>query len=115
MLKIKKGTVILEVLEGAFYSIYSKQGFKIIEGKKEEPAIEKVEVKVIPKHVELLEKPLSQWTKAECVEYAKNMELDYEGKSVAELKVAIKEDIERIAQEDAEEDVEEEEKDEDWD
>lgn len=94
MVKITNGKNIFEVTRGAFDGIYSRQGYTILEENK--PA-EQTDV-VVPEKTEdeafldeIIEKPISQWTKEEVKRFAALKEIDITGtKNVGEAKELIK-------------------------
>ena len=103
MVKITNGRDTFEVTEGAFEGIFIHQGFKKVDGKKEEPKIilDEVEIPVVDAADEFdeleeveNEKPVSQWTKAEVKEFARANGIDLSGtKNVNEAKEIIKQFI----------------------
>ena len=103
MVKITNGRDVFEVTEGAFEGIFIHQGFKKVDGKKEEPKIilDEVEIPVVDAADEFdeleeveNEKPVSQWTKAEVKEFARANGIDLSGtKNVNEAKEIIKQFI----------------------
>lgn len=101
MVKITNGRDVFEVTEGAFEGIFVHQGFKKVDGKKEEPKIilDEVEIPVVDAADEFddeleNEKPVSQWTKAEVKEFARANGIDLSGtKNVNEAKEIIKQFI----------------------
>ena len=100
MVKITNGKDVFEVTEGAFEGIFIHQGFKKVDGKKEEPKIilDEVEIPVVDAADEFdeleNEKPVSQWTKAEVKEFARANGIDLSGtKNVNEAKEIIKQFI----------------------
>lgn len=101
MVKITNGVNVFEVTRGAFEGIYSKQGYTLF---KDEPIVEQ------PKGQEksedelfleaIVEKPVSQWTKAEVKRFAGLKEIDIsETKNPAEAKDLIKVYLETEGQE----------------
>lgn len=100
MVKITNGRDVFEVTEGAFEGIFVHQGFKRVDGKKDEPKVifDEVEIPVVDAADEFdeleNEKPVSQWTKAEVKEFAKANGIDISGtKNVNEAKEIIKQFI----------------------
>lgn len=103
MVKITNGRDVFEVTEGAFEGIFVHQGFKKVDGKKEESKIilDEAEIPVVDAADEFdeleeveNEKPVSQWTKAEVKEFAKANGIDISGtKNVNEAKEIIKQFI----------------------
>lgn len=84
MVKITNGAVVLEVSKGAFENVYKKQGYEIFKGnlseaqkrhEKQEKQVEKqVEAETKTSHVtpeEFSDKPLSEWKKADILEYCR--------------------------------------------
>lgn len=100
MVKITNGRDVFEVTEGAFEGIFVHQGFKKVDGKKEESKIilDEAEIPVVDAADEFdeleNEKPVSQWTKAEVKEFARANGIDISGtKNVNEAKEIIKQFI----------------------
>lgn len=94
MVRITNGIDIFEVTSGAFESVFSKQGYMKIADTEtvEEVKTEEVEMAVdADEFEELLEKPISQWNKAEVKKYAHAKGIDISGtKSIVEAKDIIK-------------------------
>lgn len=94
MVKCTNGISVVEVTEGAFESIFKPQGYKPLHEKVSHVAVEKNDVEeVATTHdfSELLEKPISQWSKNEVKEYAEANGIDLAGtKNVNEAKDRIK-------------------------
>ena len=91
MVKITDGKNIFEVTRGAFDGIYSRQGYTIMdEGKatkKEAPKKSDDDLFL----EEIVEKPISQWSKDEVKRFAALKELDISGtKNATEAKEIIK-------------------------
>lgn len=95
MVRITNGVDIFEVTSGAFEKIFALQGYvkvnedveEVIEVEEEELEAEAVE----DEFAELLEKPISQWNKAEVKKYAGAKGIDIAGtKSIVEAKEIIK-------------------------
>lgn len=99
MVKITNGADIFEVTKGAFDGIYSHQGYTLcdkdtIEEKVEDQQKEqqKEEDKADNFCSELLEKPISQWSKDEVKKFAEIKGIDLSGtKNANEAKERIKE------------------------
>ena len=99
MVKITNGKDVFEVTRGAFDGIYSKQGYTIL-NKKKNPS--QVNPPVNPEKTEdekfleeILEKPISQWNKEEVKRFAALKEIDIsETKNANEAKALIKEFLE---------------------
>ena len=98
MVKITNGISTFEVTEGAFNSIYSKQGFvKVDEDKKKleknEAVTDDVEDETsVDEFAELLEKPIGSWTKEEVSAFIDAKGINTEGaKKLSEVKDIIKE------------------------
>ena len=99
MVKITNGISTFEVTEGAFNSIYSKQGFvKVDEDKKrfEKPEVVDVENNEDEtsgdEFAELLEKPIANWTKEEVTAFIEAKDINTEGaKKLSDVKELIKE------------------------
>lgn len=104
MVKITNGTNVFEVTRGAFDGIYSRQGYTIINEKKDKTD---VNVPDTPKKTndeifvdEVVEKPISQWSKEEIKRFAALKGIDISGtKSANEAKEIIKSYIEANSQE----------------
>lgn len=92
MVRITNGVDVFEVTSGAFESVFSKQGYMKITETAEEVETEEVEAAVESDELEeLLEKPISQWNKAEVKKYAHVKGIDISGtKSIVEAKDIIK-------------------------
>ena len=92
MVKITNGVNVFEVTRGAFDGIYSRQGYTIIdENKKDEinDAVEKSEEESFID--EIIDKPISQWSKDEVKRFASIKDIDITGtKNVSEAKEIIK-------------------------
>lgn len=90
MIKITNGFVECEVSKGAYNDIFRKQGFVIVEDEAEKE-IKEENRDSENKFVELLEKPLSTWTKEEVKTFADKNNIDITGtKNVGEAKNRIK-------------------------
>lgn len=94
MVKITNGVNVFEVTRGAFDGIYSRQGYTIVSKKKAEQdakqpkAPERTEDEIFVE--EILEKPISQWSKDEVKRFAALKEIDITGtKNVNEAKEII--------------------------
>lgn len=89
--RITDGVNEIEVSQGAFESIYSKQGFTEVKRepeKKAEPA-EKTDEEII---AEIEEKPLSKWNKSDVKKYADVYGIDISGtKNIEEARDIIRE------------------------
>ena len=101
MVKITNGRDTIEVTEGAFEGIFIHQGFVKVLGEVEN-VIDKTEIPVVDAEDEFddeleeveNEKPVSQWTKAEVKEFARENGIDISGtKNVNEAKEIIKQFI----------------------
>lgn len=92
MVKITNGVNVFEVTRGAFDGIYSRQGYTIIdENKKDEinDAVTKTEEESFID--EIIDKPISQWSKDEVKRFASIKDIDITGtKNVSEAKEIIK-------------------------
>lgn len=101
MVKITNGKDIFEVTRGAFDGIYSRQGYTILDEKKDDQKVANAnanddkrteEDKFID---EIIEKPISQWNKDEIKRFAAIKEIDISGvKSAGEAKELIKKFLE---------------------
>lgn len=93
MVKITNGTSVFTVTRGAFDGIYSRQGFHLVSDTTKEKAsgdVARKETKQDP-FAELIEKPISQWSKNEVKDFAAAKEIDISGtKNVNEAKDRIK-------------------------
>lgn len=97
MVKITNGASTFEVTRGAYDTIYSKQGYKLLEkpaaaednhGKSADEAFAE----------SVVEKPLSQWSKDEVKRFASINSIDITGtKSVNEAKNIIKQYIDGVS------------------
>lgn len=95
MVKITNGVNVFEVTRGAFDGIYSRQGYTILD---ENNTDSNAEVANVPEKTEdeifveeILEKPISQWSKEEVKRFAVIKEIDISGtKNVNEAKDIIK-------------------------
>lgn len=79
MVKITNFVNTFEVTQGAYDDIFKKQGFTLVEEKKEtvKEKAEKAEELTDEEYVErLIEKPLSQWNKKEVKTYASINNID---------------------------------------
>ena len=95
MVKITDGVNVFEVTRGAFDGIYSRQGYYIVdEAKKAEAFAEPTTPKKSEDEIfaeEILEKPISQWSKEEVKHFAAIKEIDISGtKNANEAKEIIK-------------------------
>lgn len=99
MVKITNGIDIFEVSRGAFDGIYSRQGFSIME----EDVVNEGNVKDIEGNKEIdedekfleeiLEKPISKWTKDETMKFVELNDIDLQGKTTSEEIKAIVKDF----------------------
>ena len=95
MVKITNGKDIFEVSRGAFDGIYSRQGYTILD---ESKAAESEQVTILDDKSEddifveeIIEKPISQWSKEEVKRFAAIKEIDITGtKNAGEAKGLIK-------------------------
>lgn len=103
MVKITNGKEIFEVTRGAFDGIYSRQGYTILNEQQDSDQ----QTIVFPEKTEdekfideVVEKPISQWTKEEVKRFAALKEIDITGtKSANEAKEIIKSFIETNSEE----------------
>lgn len=103
MVKITNGVSVFEVTRGAFDGIYSRQGYTILD----EKTASGVETANEPEKTEdekfldeIIEKPISQWSKEEVKRFAALKEIDITGtKNAGEAKEIIKSFIEADFQE----------------
>lgn len=95
MVKITNGVNVFEVSNGAFEGIYSKQGYRKVDGSKVATPVfpvepEKTEDELFVENI--IEKPLSQWNKDEVKRFAELKSIDITGtKNAGEAKELIKE------------------------
>ena len=95
MVKITNGVNVFEVSNGAFEGIYSKQGYRKVDGSKVATPVvpvepEKTEDELFVENI--VEKPLSQWNKDEVKRFAELKSIDITGtKNAGEAKELIKE------------------------
>ncbi len=97
MVKITNGLNIFEVTRGAFDGIFSHQGYTIIDEIKEQVNAPEVLEKTKDEKLlnEIIEKPISQWSKEEVKKFAALKEINITGtKNVTEAKELIKKFIE---------------------
>lgn len=98
MVKITNGKEVFEVTRGAFEGIYSRQGYTILEEKKDDQKVTQDDDKRTEdeKFVdEIIEKPISQWNKDEVKRFAALKEIDITGtKNAGEAKELIKKFLE---------------------
>ena len=103
MVKITNGVNVFEVTKGAFEGIYSRQGYMIVEPlpeaiPNENSVPEKSEEEKFLE--EIIEKPISQWSKEEVKRFAALKEIDITGtKNAGEAKEIIKNFIENDSEE----------------
>lgn len=91
MVLITNGIDTFEVSKGAFKSIFKNQGFMLVEGQHKESHSEDMRSEEEMYIAELMEKPLSGWSKDEVKKFAAIKGVDLSGtKSVAEAKEKIK-------------------------
>lgn len=94
MVKITNGVNVFEVTKGAYDGIYSHQGYHLLEEHEEnneivEPAVEKTDDEIFAD--ELVEKPISQWSKEEVKRFASIKNINISGtKNANEAKEIIK-------------------------
>ena len=100
MVKITNGVSVFEVTRGAFDGIYSRQGYTLVNEKPAENTDEVVDN--IPEKTEdekfideIVEKPISQWTKEEIRRFASIKDIDIsDTKGPTEAKELIKQFLE---------------------
>jgi hypothetical protein len=98
VVKITNGVNVFEVTRGAFDGIYSRQGYTLIEENKVDSDVntevpEKTEDEKFLD--EIVEKPISQWSKDEIKRFAALKDIDITGtKNAGEAKEIIKSFIE---------------------
>lgn len=95
MVKITNGINIFEVTKGAYEGIYSKQGYTLLNENKSPEAPQNPQEPIgndDDKFLsDVMEKPISQWSKAEVKQFAALKGLDLSGtKNVGEAKEMIK-------------------------
>lgn len=80
MIKITNGKDIFEVSRGAFDEIYSRQGYTILDENKSAERDENLDVSIKTEDEifidEVIEKPISQWSKNELKRFAVLKEID---------------------------------------
>ena len=97
MVKITNGVNVFEVTRGAFDGIYSRQGYVLSnENKHDNKDADTSEKTEDEKFIdEIIEKPISQWSKEEVKRFAAIKEIDISGtKNANEAKEIIKSFIE---------------------
>lgn len=97
MLKITNGKEVFEVTRGAFDGIYSRQGYTVINEKKDDQKVVQDDKRTDDEKFvdELIEKPISQWNKDEIKRFAALKEIDITGtKNAGEAKELIKKFLE---------------------
>ena len=92
LVRITNGVDTISVLPGAFKSIYKGLGYYIVEGQKpQENSKPQKQQEEHDEFEELLEKPITQWSKNEIKQFAKEKGIDISGASNAtEAKEIIK-------------------------
>lgn len=100
MVKITNGKDVFEVTRGAFEGIYSRQGYTILEENKNDQTVIQDDKRTDDEKFvdELIEKPISQWSKDEVKRFASIKEIDISGtKNAGEAKELIKKFLEENA------------------
>lgn len=99
MIKITNFVNTFEVTQGAYDDIFKKQGFKLVEGEKEDKKETVEETKKTNEEAyieELMEKPISQWNKGEVKTYASLKNIDISNtKNIGEARNIIKQSIDK--------------------
>lgn len=100
MVKITNFVNTYEVTQGAYDDIFKKQGFELVEEKKEnkkETVLKETKKTDEEAYVEeLMEKPISQWNKEEVKTYASLKNIDISNtKSIGEARNIIKQSIDK--------------------
>lgn len=99
MVKITNFVNTFEVTQGAYDDIFKKQGFKLVEGEKEDKKETVEETKKTNEEAyieELMEKPISQWNKEEVKTYASLKNIDISNtKNIGEARNIIKQSIDK--------------------
>lgn len=92
MVKITNGVNVFEVTRGAFDGIYSRQGYTIIDENKKDEINDAVTKTAEESFIdEIIDKPISQWSKDEVKRFASIKDIDITGtKNVSEAKEIIK-------------------------
>ena len=94
MIKITNGINTIEVSTGAFKDIYKGQGYYPYEEDKSSPEVNSEpqdDTSDKEPDSDLIEKPISQWTKDEIVNFAKEHDIDISGtKNAGKAKEIIK-------------------------
>lgn len=95
MVKITNFVNTFEVTQGAYDDIFKKQGFELVEDKKE--MVEETKKTNEEEYVEeLMEKPISQWNKEEVKTYASLKNIDISNtKNIGEARNIIKQSIDK--------------------
>lgn len=89
MVTITNGVNVFEVTHGAFDGIFSRQNYRLVSEDKRPITPEKSEDEIFVE--EILEKPISQWSKEEVKRFATIKEIDISGtKNASEAKEIIK-------------------------
>ena len=104
MVKITNGTNVFEVTRGAFDGIYSRQGYTIMDENEVASGVNATEVPEKTEEEkfldEIIEKPISQWSKEEVKRFAALKGINLAGtKNANEAKEIIKSFIEANSQE----------------
>lgn len=100
MVKITNFVNTYEVTQGAYDDIFKKQGFELVEEKKEnkkETVLKETKKTDEEAYVEeLMEKPISQWNKEEVKTYASLKNIDISNtKNIGEARNIIKQSIDK--------------------
>ena len=95
MVKITNGIDVFEVSKGAFDGMYSRQGFSVMKEDENEKTVEtegtedKNEDDMFLE--EVIEKPISKWTKDETMKFVELNDIDLQGKTTSEeIKAIVK-------------------------
>lgn len=97
MVKITNGKDVFEVTRGAFEGIYSRQGYTILDEKKVDQKVAQDNGKTDDEKFidEIIEKPISEWSKSEVKRFASIKSIDVTGvKNIGEAKELIKKFLE---------------------
>lgn len=95
MVKITNGISEFEVTVGAFKTIFEKQGYSIVSNKENVEVEEEESDSKKDEFSEMIEKPMSQWTKEEVKRFIDKKGIDVSGvKSFNEVKERVKKYIE---------------------
>lgn len=93
MINITNGRDTFRVSRGAFEGIYKSQGYSIVKDKKE-PQKPNESITEVNDDDDVTEKPISKWTKEECMSYVEEHDIDIsKAENAKEIKDIIKDYI----------------------